>query len=89
MEEEQREAMFNAWYNSKIHLIPKFIDFENAVVCCVEYNGEKYSSTCYRDLVIGSANIYNVSFNMLRSVMQNVNNDIELTFKNPKQNERE
>jgi hypothetical protein len=80
MEDSQRSTMFNAWYNSKIHITPTFKKDNEGVTLTATYEDVEYSSTCkYKDL-FGSANAYNVAFNMLFSKLISVNKNIELKY---------
>lgn len=80
MEEEQREAMFNGWKNSKTWLNPKKeTDSEKSTVS-VDYDGQTYTETFYQKDCIGSATPYNIAFNRLLSKMQQINKNIEIPY---------
>jgi len=80
MDDSQRETMFNAWKNSKKwvdHVIEKT---DEGVTVSATYEGKVYSETCNYKSLVGSADAYNVAFNMLLSTLRNVNKDIEMKY---------
>lgn len=81
MDDNQREAMYNGWKNSKTILeVITCVDPGEKATCSVTYKGKVYSETCYQENMIGSANPLNIAFNMLCSKMKNIDNSIELKY---------
>jgi hypothetical protein len=83
MKEEQREAMFNAWKNSKINLIPQKEISKEEVTISVTYKGEVYTETFSKqdDLLNLGVDYYNMAFNRLLSRMKQINKDIEIEYR--------
>lgn len=80
MEESQRETMFNAWYNSRIHLTTTIVRTDEKATVSVVYEGKEYSETCELKDCVGSAKPDRIAFMMLQSTMYKVNELIELKY---------
>jgi len=83
MTEEQREAMFNAWKNSKPLLIAVVKRTEDSVTVSTIHNSVLYSKTMSKEndfVNMGYANYYNQAFNSLLTELKRVDKNIELQY---------
>jgi hypothetical protein len=83
MEESQREAMYNAWNNSNINLIPTVEKNEDSVKVSVIFENETYTESFSKKddiLNLGFDSYYNFTYNRLLSKMKSINKKIEIKY---------